>query len=58
MRNTLSSVKEKGFHTSTHMYFGRFLVFGNSKDRFSHDMAHIISVFPCLKIIITLNKVS
>ena len=30
--------------------FGRFLVFGNSEDRFSHDMAHIISLFPCLKI--------
>ena len=39
---TLSSVQEKGFH----MYFGRFLVFGNSKDRFSPDMAHIISLFP------------
>ena len=27
--------------------FGRFLVFENSEDRFSHDMAHIISLFPC-----------
>ena len=54
MRNSLSSVQEKGFH----MYFGRFLVFGNSEDRFSHDMAHFISIFPCLKINITLNKVS
>ena len=54
MLNTLSSVQEQGFH----MYFGRFLVFGNSKDKFSHDMAHIISLFPCLKINITLNKVS
>ena len=54
MQNTLSSVQEKGFH----MYFGHFLVFGNLKDRFSHDMAHIISLFPCLKNNITLNKVS
>ena len=54
MRNTLSSVQEKEFH----VYFGRFLVFGNPEDRFSHDMAHIISLFPCLKINITLNKVS
>ena len=54
MRNTLSSVQEQGFH----MYFGRFLVFGNSIDRFSHDMAHNISLFPCLKINNTLNKVS
>ena len=51
---TLSSVQEKGFH----MYFGRFLVFGKCKDRFSHDMVHIISLFPCLKINITLIKVS
>ena len=50
MGNTLSSVQEKGFH----MYFGRFLVFLNSEDRFSHDTAHIISLFPCLKINITL----
>ena len=50
----LSSVQEKGFH----MYFGCFLVFGNSEDRFSHDMAHFISIFPCLKINIMLNKVS
>ena len=41
MWNALSSVREKGFHTSTHMYFGLFLVFGNSKDRFSHDMAQL-----------------
>ena len=54
MRNTLSSVQGKGLH----MYFGCFLVFGNSEDRFFHDMAHIISLFPCLKINITLNKVS
>ena len=54
MRNTLSSVLEKGVH----VYFGRFLVLGNSEDRFSHDMAHIISLFPCLKINITLNKMS
>ena len=54
MWNTLSSVQEEKIH----MYFGRFLVFGNSEDRFSHDMAHIISIFPCLKINITLNKVS
>ena len=39
MWNTLFSVQEKGFH----MYFGRFLVFGNLEDRFSHDMAHVIS---------------
>ena len=39
------------------MYFGSFLVFGNFEDRFSHDMAHIISLFPVLKINITLNKV-
>ena len=38
--------KKKDFH----MYFGRYLVFRNSEDRFSHDMAHIISLFPCLKI--------
>ena len=31
---------------------------GNSEDIFSHDMAHIISLFPCLKINITFNKVS
>ena len=54
MRNTYSSVQEKGFH----MYFGHFLVFGNLEDRFSDDMAHIISLFPCLKINFTLNKVS
>ena len=54
MRNTLSSVQDKGFH----VYFGRFFVLGNSEDRFSHDMAHIISLFPCLKINIKLNKVS
>ena len=54
MRNTLSSVQEKGFH----MYFGCFLMFGNSGDRFSHDMAHIIFLSPCLKISITLDKVS
>ena len=54
MGNTVTSVQEKGFH----MYFGRFLVFGNSEDRFSHDMAHIISLFPCLIINITLNKAS
>ena len=53
MRNTLSSVQENGFH----MYFGRFLVFENSEDRFSHNMA-IISLFHCLKIHIMLNKVS
>ena len=33
-------------------------VFGNSEDRFSHDMAYVISLFPCLKIIVTFNKVS
>ena len=47
-------VQERGFHT----YNGRNLVFGNSEDRFSHNMAHNISLFPCLKINITLNKVS
>ena len=40
------------------MYFGRFSVFGNSEERFSHEIAHIISIFPCLKINITLIKVS
>ena len=57
MRNSLSSVQEKEFH----MYFGRLLVLRNSEDRFSHDMAHNISLFPCfpcLKINIKLNKVS
>ena len=54
MRNTLSRVQEKGVP----IYFGRFLVFGNLEDRFSHGMAHIISLFPCLKINITLNEVS
>ena len=54
MRTTLSSVQEKGFH----MYFGLFLVFGNAEDRFFQDMAHIISLFPCLKINVTLNKVT
>ena len=54
MRNTLSNVQEKGFH----IYFGCFLVFGNFEDRFFHGMAHIIPLFPVLKINITLNKVS
>ena len=40
-------------------FFLLFLVFGISEDRlFSHDMAHIISLFPCPNINISLNKVS